>query len=114
MHLGGHYSNHSPTFASVLDAFPRGIPDQGGHGRRVPDAPEARRAGNGVILRTVIKALLEADRPMDVGAAHAAVGELLGYPVSRDSVNSCLSTGARRPVPLFQRVARGRYRLVAS
>jgi hypothetical protein len=32
---------------------------------------------------------------MDVGEAHAAVEALLGHSVSRDSINSFLSTGAR-------------------
>ncbi len=114
MHLSGHYSNHSPAFTGVLDAFPGGSPDQGGHDRLVPDAPKTRRAGNGVIQRAVTRALLEADCPMDVGDTHTAVEERLGHPVSRDSVNSCLSTGARGPAPRFERVGRGLYRLMGS
>jgi len=35
----------------------------------------------------VIKASVEADRPMDVGETRATVQKLLGHPVSRDSVN---------------------------
>ena len=73
-----------------------------------------RRAGNGVIQRAVIKALLEADRAMDVGETHAEVEVLIGHPVSRDSVNSCLSTGARGARPRFERVARGRYQLARA
>ncbi len=75
------------------------------------DAPKTRRAGNGVIQRAVIEALAQADRPMGVGEAHATVEGLLGYPVSRDSVNSCLSTGVRGAQPKFQRIGPGRYRL---
>jgi len=112
MHLSGHYSNHSPAFTGVLDAFLGGIADQAGRDRPVPDAPKTHRAGNGVIQRAVIKALSEADRPMDVGEARTAVEGLLGYPVSRDSVCSCLSTGARSREPQFERVARGCYRLI--
>jgi len=111
MRLSGHYSNHSPAFTGVLDAFPAGFPDQGGRGRPVPDAPTTRRAGNGVIQRAVIEALAGVDPPMGVGEAHATVEGLLGYPVSRDSVNSCLSTGVRGARPNFQRVGPGRYRL---
>jgi hypothetical protein len=78
----------------------------------VPEARRPLRLGNCVVQRAVIKALARADRPMDVGEAHRAADELLGYPVSRDSVNSCLSTGACRVQPFFRRVARGRYRLM--
>lgn len=45
---------------------------------------------------------------MDVGEVHTTVEGLLGYPVSRDSVNSCLSTGARGARPNFERVGPGR------
>jgi hypothetical protein len=98
----------------VLDAFPGGIPEQIGRYRRAPEASRPRRLGNGVVQRAVIKALVEADRPMDVGEAHAAVEELLGCPVSRDSVGSCLSTGARAARLGFERVVRGRYQLARS
>ncbi len=98
----------------MLDAFAAGFPDKGGHDRPVPEASKARRAGNGVIQRAVIRVLGEADRPMDVGDAHIGVEGLLGYPVSRDSVNSCLSSGARGARPNFQRVGPGRYRLIRA
>jgi hypothetical protein len=62
----------------------------------------------------VIEVLSQADRSMDVGEAHTKVEGLLGYPVSRDSVNSCLSTGARGARPNFKRVGPGRYRLDRS
>ena len=70
-----------------------------------------RVAGNGVVQRAVIEVLSRADRPMDVGEVHATVEGLLGYPVSRDSVNSRLSTGARGARPNFERVGPGRYGL---
>ncbi len=111
MHLSGHYSNHSPAFTGVLDAFPGGVPEEIGLDRRPPEAPGPRRLGNGVVQRAVIEALAQAGRPMDVGEAHTTVEGLLGYPVSRDSVNSCLSTGARGARPNFERVGPGRYRL---
>jgi hypothetical protein len=107
MHLSGHYSNHSPELTGVLDAFPGGIPEQIGQYRPVPDAPRPLRLGNGVVQRAVIKAFVEADHAMDVGDAHAAVEELVGHPVSRDSVTSRLSSGARGADPRFERTAPG-------
>jgi len=95
MRLSGHYSNYSPAFTGVLDAFSAGFADEGGQHRPVLEASKSRRAGNGVVQRAVIEALAEADRPMEVGEVHATVEGLLGCPVSRDSVNSCLS--ALRP-----------------
>src|SRR5271166_2153208 len=111
MHLSGHSSNHSPAFTGVLEAFPGSIPEQIDRRPRVPVAQRPLRLGNGVVQRAVMKALAGADRPMDVGEAHRAVEALLGYPVSRDSVNSCLSTGARAARWGLERVARGRYQL---
>jgi hypothetical protein len=78
----------------ILDAFPGDIPEQIGSDRPPPEAPRPHRLGNGVVQRAVTKVLVEADRPTDVREAHAAVEDLLGHPVSRDSVSSCLSTGA--------------------
>jgi len=44
---------------------------------------------------------------------HAAVEELLGEPVSRSSVKNYLAAGAdHRKTRLFERVSRGRYRLL--
>jgi len=48
---------------------------------------------------------------MTVAEACRAAEVVHGGPLSRDSVNSSLSTRARGPVPRFARVARGRYRL---
>jgi|GEM_PF-7077779 hypothetical protein len=48
---------------------------------------------------------------MGVREAQVAVEALLGHSVSRNSVNSCLSTGARGVPPSFERVAPGRYRM---
>jgi len=87
------------------------MPEQIGPDRPPPEASGPRRLGNGVVQRAVIEVLAQADRPMDVGEVHTTVEGLLGYPVSRDSVNSCLSTGARGARPNFQRVGPGRYRL---
>jgi hypothetical protein len=48
---------------------------------------------------------------LSVADMHRAVEVRLGQSVSKDSVNSCLSTGARSAQPRFQRVAPARYRL---
>jgi hypothetical protein len=69
------------------------------------------RLGNGVVQRTVIRALAAVGCAIDVGEAHAAVEALLGHPVSRESITSCLSTGAAADQSRFERVERGRYRL---
>jgi hypothetical protein len=45
---------------------------------------------------------------------HAAVERLLGHSVSKNSVDSCLSKGARGNEPRFERVSLGCYRLIRS
>jgi hypothetical protein len=95
----------------VLAAFPGGIPEQSGSCGREVEAPSSLWLGNGVIQRAVIKAFVAAGSPMGVSEAQVAVEALLGRPVSRDSVNSCLSTGARGGEPRFRRITRGRYEL---
>jgi hypothetical protein len=64
-----------------------------------------------VVQRALIRALEVRGRPMGVCEAQMAVEALLGHGVSRDSVNSCLSIGARGVQPRFRRVAPGCYRL---
>lgn len=80
MHLSGHYSNPPDVLEALLGAR--------------------------VVKRAVIRALAEADRVIDTGEAHMAVEAPLGCSVSRDSVNSWLSTDARGARPDFQRVGR--------
>jgi hypothetical protein len=110
MHLVGRLSNPCVVLEAVLVR----VPDAPGRAQRelVAAPPKARRLGNGVVQRAVIRALAVAGRPMDVCEAQTAVEALLGHGVSRDSVNSCLSTGACRVQPCFRRVAPGRYRLI--
>ena len=93
MRSSGHYSNPPEALETVLRSALEGSPSR----RRASTAvlPEAKRLGNSVVQRAVIRALAEAGRVMDVGEAHGAVEALLARSVSRDSVNSCLSTGAR-------------------
>jgi hypothetical protein len=98
----------------VLMAYPAGTPVQIRRSSSGPEAPRPLRLGNGVVERSVIRAFLEADGPMGVGEAHATVERLLGHPVSRDSVCSCLSIGARGERPRFERVGRGRYQIARA
>ena len=110
MPLVGQHSNPSELLEAVLGW----VPDAAGRPRREPVAalPKAKRLGNGVVQRALIKALAMAGRPMGVCEAQVAVEALLGHSVSRDSVNRCLSTGACGVQPCFRRVAPGRYRLI--
>jgi hypothetical protein len=71
----------------------------------------AKRLGNGAVRRAAIGALAAAGRVLTVGEVQAAVEGHLGVPVSRDSVRSCLSSGARGLHPTFEPTARGCYRL---
>lgn len=49
----------------------------------------------GAIQEAVFEVLANADNPMRPREVHAAVERLLSMPVSKDTVNSCLSSGAR-------------------
>jgi len=112
MRLVGQLSNPSPSLRAIFDALPDGSfeptawPD-----RSVASAPVARRLGNGVVQRAVVKVLAAAQRPLTVLETQAAVAGLLGHSVSKGSINYCLSTGTRGGEPRFERVARGCYRL---
>lgn len=111
MHLSGHHSNHSPAFTGVLVAFPGGMPEQSGRCGHEAEAPNSLRLGKGVIQLAVVKALAAPGHPMGVREAQTAVEALLGHSVSRDSVNSCPSTGARAREPYLRHIARDRYEL---
>jgi hypothetical protein len=69
------------------------------------------RLGNGVVQRAVVKVLAAARHPLTVLEVQVAVVDLLGHPVSKGSINCCLSTGTLGDEPRFERVARGCYRL---
>jgi hypothetical protein len=73
--------------------------------------PSAKRLGNGVVQRAVVKVLATADRPMRLAHICAAVEARLGQPVSIESVSWCLATGVRAKVPRFERVSYGCYQL---
>jgi hypothetical protein len=65
----------------------------------------------GAVQAAILKVLAAAQEPMRVRDVHAAVECLLASHVSRDSVNSCLSTKAKGKHPLFKRVGLGSYAL---
>lgn len=65
----------------------------------------------GAVQDAIITVLQAATEPMRVGEVHAAVEDTLGGPVSLDTVNSCLSTGARGEHARFQRIRTGWYRV---
>jgi hypothetical protein len=91
-HLVGRLSNPSELLEAVLGWGPAAA---GGAPRELAALAGTKRLGNGVLKRALIKALAVSDRPMGVCDAQMAVETLLGRAVSRDSVNSCLSTGVR-------------------
>ena len=64
----------------------------------------------GAIQRAVIQALAEADRPLRAREVHAAAQELVGKPLSWNTVKDCLHKTARRSDNLIERVAHGCYR----
>jgi len=108
MRLVGQLSNPSAALGVVFEA----LSDQPINAIARPEPQrEGVRLGNGVVQRAVVKALASAQHPLTVQEAQAAVGDLLGYPVSKGSINCCLSTGALGDEPRFERVARGCYRL---
>lgn len=65
----------------------------------------------GAVQSAVIAVLGAANAPMHVQDVHAAVECFLSMPVSKDTVNSCLSVGARGETAQFERIERGVYRL---
>lgn len=93
MRLVGQLSNPSALLEAVLGW----APDAADRRRRAPVAalPTARRLGDGVVLRALIKALAVAGRPIGVCEAQTAVEALLGHSGSRESVN-----GSSPPAPV--------------
>jgi hypothetical protein len=112
MHMVGQLSNPSAALAAVFEAAAAVRP-----GPREPQAsvvePASRRLGNGVVQRAVVKVLAVARRPMCGREVRLAVEDLLGHPVSENSISWCLAAGARRREPLFAKVTRGRYVLAS-
>jgi hypothetical protein len=104
----GRLSNPSAALVAVFEA----LSDEPIKATARPEPQlDVGRLGNGVVQRAVVKVLASARRPLTVLEAHAAVVDLLGRPVSKGSINCCLSTGALGEEPRFERIARGCYRL---
>ena len=108
MHLVGQLSNPSAALGAVFEA----LSEEPIKAALCPEPQlDMGRLGNGVVQRAVVKVLASAPCPLTVLEAQAAVVDLLGHPVSKGSINCCLSTGALGDEPRFERVARGCYRL---
>jgi hypothetical protein len=108
MRLVGQLSNPPRPLEAVFEA----LPDEPIEATaRLAPRLEVGRLGNGVVQRAVIKVLASAQRPLTVREIQGTVVNLLGRPVSKGSINCCLSTGALGDEPRFERVARGCYRL---
>jgi hypothetical protein len=108
MRLVGQLSNPPASLVAVFEA----LPDEPITATARPEPQlNVGRLGNGVVQRAVVKVLASAQRPLTVLEAQAAVADLLRHPVSKGSINCCLSTGALGDDPRFERVARGCYRL---
>jgi hypothetical protein len=94
-----------------LDALRRKLLQQAAES---PRPTEKVRLRSGAVQAAVVDALCASPQPMGVKDVHRAVEYLLSMRVSKDSVNSCLSLGARGQAPRFERVGRGRYRLLGE
>jgi hypothetical protein len=64
----------------------------------------------GVAKKAVFQALANAERPLQAREIHAAAEEMVGMPLSWNTVKDCLHKHARRPGSPVQRVGHGRYR----
>jgi hypothetical protein len=60
----------------------------------------------------VVQVLTDARTELRMIEIHRAVEDLLGEPVARSSVKNYLAKDCRRREPRFERVTRGRYRLL--
>lgn len=115
MDLVGQLSNPPAPLRAIFEALPDGpVVRKAGSPARVAPEPKILKLGNGVVQAAVVKVLAVAGRPMRLAEVQTAVDALLGQPVSKDSINSCLFRGVRGKKPLFGRVGRGCYRLRCS
>jgi hypothetical protein len=111
MHLVGQLSNPSGPLATVLEAAGGALRRPAGLQRSIAVEPASRRLGNGVVQRAVVKVLAVASSPMRDADVHRAVEQLLGRPVSKNSVSWSLAADARSKEPRFERTTRGHYQL---
>lgn len=75
-----------------------------------PTGPSKRKFGT--VGDAVVRVLAEAGSELRVMEVQLGVEQLLGGPVARSSVKNYLKRGSERRHPLFERVGRGRYRLL--
>lgn len=108
MQLVGQLSNPSGQLIRVLSAFPAGVSSR--WSGPLQTSLKAKRLGNGVIKRAVLRALADGER-RKLAEVVEAVGDLTGQEVSVESVSWCLRMGSRKEQPLFDRPARGYYQL---
>jgi hypothetical protein len=114
MGLAGHGSNHD--LADGLGRVAERIVLLGVSREPVPAAAptiEPSRRGFGSITVAVATVLGSAGE-MRVRDIHRAIEGLLGEPVSVSSVKNCLARKSVGQAPQFERIGRGRYRLVAQ
>jgi hypothetical protein len=110
MHFLERFTNLPAPLAAVFEA----LPDEPIESTAQPEPlPASGRFGNGEVQRAVVK-VLAANGPMRAADIYRAVGSLLGDRVSKDSIYSCLSTGARGSEARFERVSLGSYRIARA
>lgn len=83
----------------------------GGGPRRPSSFERMRRAG--ALMEVVGEVLADAREAMRMCEIHAAAEALLGQTVPRSTVKNCLANNCRGTRTRFERVGRGRYRLVS-
>jgi hypothetical protein len=65
----------------------------------------------GSVSGAIVHVLREAQSDLRLREINAEVEQLLGEPVSRQSIKGCLHRGSQAANPQFERISRGRYRL---
>jgi hypothetical protein len=77
-----------------------------------PSTPPPPRIGE--VSKAIVRVLADGREPLHVAEIHRTIERLLNRPVNYRSVKSCLSEGASRHQPRFERVSYGQYQLAAS
>jgi hypothetical protein len=106
MRLVGHISKPSSSLERVL-----GAPSASATRPPAIAASAPARLANGAVQRAAVKVLSAADGPMRLREIRSAVDNLLGQPVSIESLSWSLCKGCRGERPRFERVVHGVYRL---
>lgn len=108
MPLAGALFNHADRL-DRLEKLKRRLLSQAAQS---PHPPAKAQPPHGAAQEAVVKVLTACTpEPMQIKDIKAAVERILKKPVSRDTINSCLSVGAKRADPRFVRVKPGWYRL---